>query len=165
MSFDDLPIDLKNIVSEFAYFVKWKTVLKDLETCEKIKKMQLSSVFSREVMWSRMYREYIPNPLHTFEPICNYTGQWKDYVDWHAVEELLWRLDFRRKFVKNLYSRVQWFEKFGQSWCNIAAFDNFYRFLLCTRVPCFKPLYKPQGFSCLKSYRSPYISARWLLEC
>ena len=60
MSFDDLPIDLKNIVSEFAYFVKWKTVLKDLETCEKIKKMQLSSVFSREVMWSRMYREYIP---------------------------------------------------------------------------------------------------------
>ena len=34
MGFDDLPMDLKNVVSEFAYDCTWKTVEKNLETCE-----------------------------------------------------------------------------------------------------------------------------------
>ena len=134
MGFGDLPKDLKNIVSAFAYDCKWGTVETDLKMCEFVREMNISPVFTREVMWSAKYREYRQNPFEVFEPIRNYTGSWADYFDWHSVQELLWRLDFRR-------------------------------FLLYTRVPCFKPLWKPCGFNCLKSYRSPFLSARWFLEC
>ena len=164
MSFNELPIDLKNIVSAYAYQTRWFVAEKDLQMCEEIKKMKLSTVFCRTTMWSHFYDCYKPNPLLEFEPMVNFTGSWRDYIDWHSVEELLWRLDFRRKFVKHVKSREGWMECFRKNWLFIRGFDDFYKFLLCTRVPCFKPLYKPQGFSGLKSYRSPYLSARWILD-
>ena len=108
--------------------------------------------------------KYMFNPLIAFEPICNYTGSWSDYIDWHSVEELLWRLDFRRKFVFTVANREEWRLKFCVDWRNILLFDAFYRFLLCTRVPCFKPQWKPVGFDGLKTHRSPYVSGRWYLE-
>ena len=164
MGFDDLPNDLKNIVSSFAYDCKWETVVKDLKTCEEVQKMQISGVFTREIMWSFKYNEFIPNPLWTFEPIQNFTHTWSDYIDWHAVHEFLWRLDFRRKFVKMVHSRTGWRLMFKESWRNIEKFDSFYRFLLYTRVPCFKPIWLPTGFNCLKSYRSPFLSGRWWVD-
>jgi len=164
MGFEGLPKDLKNIVSAFAYECKWEIVEKDLDTCKMVKEMELSGVFTRSVMWSAKYRAYIPNPLIEFEPIQNYTGSWADYIDWHVVQELMWRLDFRRKFVKLVHSRQEWRALFKADWRNITLFDNFYCFLLYTRVPCFKPLWKPCGFDCLKSHRSPFLSARWWLD-
>ena len=164
MDFDDLPKDLKNIISGFAYECKWETVEFDLEMCKIVKSMDVSAVFLRRDMWSLKYKRFLPNPLQSFEPIANFTGAWSDFVDWHSVQELLWRLDFRRKFVKVVASRMQWREKFNQDWKNIVLFDGFYRYLLSSRVPCFKPIWKPVGFSCLQSYRSPHISARWFLR-
>ena len=164
MGFDDLPKVLKNIVCDFAYECKWETVQKDLEMCEHVDSMGLSVVFTRHNMWSKRYRKYMLNPLIAFEPICNYTGSWSDYIDWHSVEELLWRLDFRRKFVFTVANREEWRLKFCVDWRNILLFDAFYRFLLCTRVPCFKPQWKPVGFDGLKTHRSPYVSGRWYLE-
>ena len=160
MGFNDLHLDLKNIVSSFAFDCKWVIVEKDLKICEMVMQMNISPVFTRRIMWSAMYMDYIPNPLLEFEPIQNYTGFWGDYIDWHAVNELLWRLDFRRKFVKMIYSRTEWRLLFKASWKNIEMFDSFYRFLLYTRVPCFKPLWKPCGFNCLQSIRT-FVSARW----
>ena len=164
MGFDALPLDLKNIVSDFAYAVPWSETKKDLETCKKVQDADISPVFVRHEMWSAHFERYIPNPCRVFEPIRNFTGQWRDLIDWHAVNELLFRLDFRRKFVKVGGTRAEWFVKFRHNWLTISTFDGFYRFLLCTRVPCFKPLWKPVGFSCLVSWKSPYYSARWLLE-
>ena len=164
MGFNELPIDLKNIISAFAYDCKWHVTENDLEMCEKIKSMDLSSVFVRDVMWSKKYKEYLPCPLKVFEPISNFTGDWFDYFDWHSVQEFLWRLDFRRRWVKFANSRCQWRTAFVENWQNIKTFDDFYRFLLYTRVPCFKPLWNPCGFNGLKSYRSPHVSARWWLE-
>ena len=165
MGFGGLPKDLKNIVTAFAYDCQWEIVQKDMRMCEMVHTMDLSGVFTRQTMWSDKYRDFIPSPLYEFEPIQNYTGSWDDYIDWHAVQELLWRLDFRRKFVKLVHSRREWRVLFKMDWRSIVLFDNFYRFLLYTRVPCFKPLWKPCGFSCLKTYRSPFLSARWFLEC
>ncbi len=164
MSFEELPLVLKNLVSDFAYDCKWEIVVKDLATCEQVRAMGLSCVFTRFVMWSVKYKEFIPNPLIEFEPIQNFSGYWGDYIDWHAVQELLWRLDFRRKFVKLVSSREEWRKGFKRDWTTIRMFDHFYHFLLYTRVPCFKPLWKPCGFNCLKSYRSPFQSARWWLD-
>ena len=39
MSFNELPLDLKNIVSAFAYQTRWFLVENDLQMCEKIKNM------------------------------------------------------------------------------------------------------------------------------
>jgi len=164
MGFEDLPLDLKNAISAFAYDCKWKIVEKDLETCETLQKMEISSVFTREVMWSVKYSEYRSSPLVEFEPIQNYTGCWADYIDWHSVQEFLWRLDFRRRFVKLVYTRGEWRLLFKEDWQNILLLDAFYRFLLYTRVPCFKPLWLECGFNCMKSWRSPFRSAQWWLE-
>ena len=164
MGFEDLPLDLKNIVSEFCYDCKWEIVEKDLDTCKTLQQMEISSVFTRDVMWSSKYREFLRSPLFEFEPIQNYTGSWADYIDWHAVQEFLWRLDFRRRFVKLVHTRREWRLLFKEDWQNIVMLDAFYRFLLYTRVPCFKPLWKPLGFTCMKSCRSPFRSARWWLE-
>ena len=164
MGFDGLPKDLKNMVSEFAYDCKWEIVKNDLEMCTTVQEMDISSVFTRNVMWSHKYQAYLPNPLFEFEPIRNYTGSWGDFFDWHAVQEFLWRLDFRRRFVKLVHTRREWRVLFKNDWKNILMLDSFYRFLLYTRVPCFKPLWKPCGFKCMKSFRSPFLSARWWLE-
>jgi hypothetical protein len=163
MSFEGLPFVLKSLITDFAYECTWKIVKKDLDTCEEIKNLQVCSVFRRDRMWSTKYREFLPTPLVRFEPIRNFTDEWSDYFDWHTVQELLWRLDFRRKFVKLPWSRDQWREMFHKDWRNIAQFDAYYHFLLYTRVPCFKPLWKPLGFSCLQSFSSPFLSARWWL--
>lgn len=163
MGFGELPNDLKNIVSDFAFECKWFVMEKDLEMCKVMVNMKLSSVFVRHEMWSRKYGCYMLNPLIVFRPINDFCSFWGDLVDWHAVEELLFRLDFRRKFVRGFATREQWRTKFIDNWETICEFDGFYRFLLCTRVPCFKPIWTPCGFNMLKTYRSPYLSARWFL--
>ena len=164
MEFTDLPKDLKNVISAFAYGCKWEIVEKDLKMCETVKNMEISWCFTRDVMWSHKYMEYIPSPLICFEPIQNFTGSWSDYFEWHSVQEFLWRLDFRRRFVKLMYSRREWRLLFKKDWKNILMLDAFYRFLLYTRIPCFKPLWEPCGFNAIKSFRSPTVSARWWLE-
>jgi hypothetical protein len=164
MGFVHLPKDLKNIVCSFAYDCSWGIVEENLKQCGTVKAMQIHPVFTRQTMWSLKYQEYLPSPLIRFEPIQNFSHNWQDYIDWHAVQELLWRLDFRRKFVKLVHSRREWRKLFKENWANIVLFDGFYRFLLYTRVPCFKPLWKPCGFNHLKSYRSPFVSARWWLS-
>lgn len=163
MGFDKLPKDLKNIICGFAYNCKWFVVEKDLEMCEVLKNMDLSSVFVRREMWSKAYRQHILNPLLVFHPITMFDGFWGDLIDWHAVEELLFRLDFRRKFVRGFATRDEWRVKFIDNWESIRQFDGFYRFLLCTRVPCFKPIWKDVGFNMLSTHHSPHMSARWFL--
>ena len=165
MGFDDLPKDLKNIVSQFAYQCSWETMEKDMQTCKEIKEMEISDVFTRRMMWSHRFNRYMPNPLLEFQPICNFTGAWGDYFDWHSVQSFLWRLDFRKRFVRMLVkTREDWRLSFKRNWRNIQLFDDFFHFLLYTRVSCFKPLWEKVGFQDIQSVRSPYISANWWLQ-
>lgn len=164
MGFVALPKDLKNMICAFAYDSDWELVKKDMDVCFEIKTWDITPLFVRDVMWSRKYRQYIPSPLKKFEPIANFTGEWTDYIDWHTVQELMWRLDFRRKAVKYVGSRQTWRTMFKDDWTSVQVFDSFYRFLLYTRVPCFKPLWSTIRFDHLKSYMSPVVSARWWLE-
>ena len=163
MTFKGLPEDLKNVISDFAYTAKWKVCEKDLETCKEIEKLDVPLVFTREMMWSGKYVEYIPSPLVAFEPIQNFSNNWADYFDWHTVREFLWRLDFRRTWVKTPYTREQWRELCSKNWRNITFFVDYFYFLMYSKVECFKPAWKALGFGCLQSFRSPHISARWWL--
>ena len=71
MDIFEFPIDLKNVISAFAYDCKWETVEKDLITCEEVQKMNISPVFLRKMMWSTKYTDYIcfhwvrPGPCRT----------------------------------------------------------------------------------------------------
>ena len=164
MRFSNLPKDVKNIVCGFAYDQNWEKTASSLRICLETKKLHISPVFLRLQMWSWPHGAFLPSPLEVFEPINRYTNRWSDMIDWHAVNELMFRLDFRRKFGKVGGTRDQWFCKFRLNWTSIHLFDAFYQVLLYTQVPCFKPLYLPQGFNCLSSWHSPFQSARWILE-
>ena len=91
-------------------------------------------------------------------------ARWSDMVDWHAVNELLFRLDYRRRLVKIAGSRKDWFRKFRENWLNVRLFDSFYRVMLHRQQECFKPIYATERFSCLGQMSSPFWSARWLLD-
>ena len=156
MGFSDLPKDLKNIVCRFAFNTNYDAVENDLQTIEKIKEWQLSKIFLRHNVYSSFYMNTIPSPLAIFEPICNFSGRWRDVIDWGVVDEMLWRLDFRRKFVKNIRSRFQWREQLKENWEQIQLFDNFYLFLLITNVPCFKPVWEKVRFNQIESFQGPY---------
>ena len=164
MGFNRLPKVLQNLVCEFAFGCNWEETETSLQMCERIAGYDISPVFLRPQMWSWSYGAFIPNPLYCFEPIGRFTGRWGDMVDWHAVNELLYRLDYRRKFVKVGGTRHEWFVKFKANWLNIRLFDSFFRVMLHSRVACFKPTYEQQRFNCLTAANSPYWSARWLLE-
>ena len=162
MGFHDLPLDLKNVVCDIAYGCKWESVKESLEVCESIKKMDLAPVLLRETMWSNVYVSQRPSILTEFEPIENFSKCWAEVIDWSVVQELLFRLDFRRKFVRLVFSRCEWRALFKQDWRNIQVFDGFFRFLMYTRVNCFKPLWQRIGFRQLKNeYRSSLISLWW----
>jgi len=162
MRFSNLPKDVKNIVCGFAYDQNWEKTASSLRICLETKKLHISPVFLRLQMWSWTYLAFIPSPLYVFEPIHNFTGRWADMVDWHAVNELLFRLDYRKSIVRIAGCRKDWYKKFTTNWLNIRLFDSFYRILLHSGFNCFKPTYMHQGANCLGT--GPMLSARWLLE-
>jgi len=164
MSFEKLPLDLKNVVSDFAYCTDWRTTQESLAMCDRIERFNISHMFLRQQMWSWTYRAFLPNPIYCFEPIERYTGRWHDMFDWHAVNELLFRLDYRRTMVRVGGTRSQWFDKFRADWTTIRLFDAFYRILLHAMVPVFKPTYTKQRSDQLSTLYSPFQSARWVLE-
>ena len=163
MSFKQLPNDLKNIISDFCYKTSWLETKKSLQICEEVKMLDISPLFLRRQMWSWAYLQFLPNPLSVFEPINRYTGRWSDMIDWHCVNELLFRLDYRRRVVRLAGTRHEWFTKFKSNWMNIGMFDAFYRIIINSGLPCFKPIYERQRANCL-TLNSPFSSARWLLE-
>ena len=164
MSFEKLPKVLKNVVCEFAYASNWEKTHSSLKMCETIKSFGISPVFLRLEMWSWQYCQFVQSPLRVFEPIHCFTSRWSDIVDWHAVNELLHRLDYRRHIVKTFGTRHEWFKKFKQNWQTVRQFDMFYRLMLHSQVLCFKPTYEKQRVTELSSWNSPFTSARWLLD-
>jgi len=163
MSFQELPKVLKNVVCDFAFRCNWKQTAESLQMCTKVKDYNISPLFLRLQMWSKDYQMFMPNPLIIFEPIERFTGRWCDLVDWHAVNELLYRFDYRRKFVKYGGTRRQWFVKFREDWSSVRFFDAFYRVLLHSGIKCFKPTYALQRMSQLSDGYNSFRSARWLL--
>ena len=163
MSFEQLPKVLKNTVCEFAFDSNWYQTVTSLNMCEKVASYEISPVFLRLQMWSWPHGAFLPSPLEVFEPINRYTNRWSDMIDWHAVNELLHRLDYRRRLVRSGGTRHEWFEKFKENWLSVRIFDSFYRAMLNSSIPCFKPTYEQQRFN-LGAMNSPFWSARWLLE-
>ena len=165
MSFGELPIDLKNLVSGFAYDTGWRKTKTDLAMCVEINAAHISPLFLRAHLWSWTYRSFLPSPLMVFEPLNQLTGRWSDLVDWNVVNELMFRLDYRRALVRMGGTRSQWFAKFKENWMQICLFDAFYRLLLHSTERIYKPTYTTLRAGQLTAgLNSPIYSARWVLE-
>ena len=164
MSFVQLPKVLKNVVCEFAFVCNWCETEKSLQMCETIASLDISPVFLRLKMWSWKFRSFLPSPLMVFRPIRQFTGRWSDMIDWHAVNELLYRLDYRRSLVRAGGTRHEWFDMFKKNWLNVRVFDTFYRIMLHAPIQCFKPTFEQERFAMLSGMNSPFWSARWLLD-
>ena len=134
-----------------------------MRKCEKIAGYNISPVFLRREMWSWKFRAFLSSPLIVFLPIRQFTGRWSDMVDWHAVNELLFRLDYRRRVVSIAGTRHEWFMKFKLNWQTIRLFDAFYRIVIQSGLPCFKPLYRSQRVEQLSGWDC-FTTARWLLN-
>ncbi|MAD46762.1 MAG: hypothetical protein CMH98_17345 [Oceanospirillaceae bacterium] len=163
MTFYRLPNDLKNIVCGFAWKSSWEETQSSLDMCVTVKDYQISPVFLRRDMWSWTFASFLPNPMVEFMPIQKFTGRWHDLIDWHAVNELLFRLDYRRKVVRMAGTRAEWFRRFKQNWLQIALFDTFYRVLLHSDMDVFKPTFTRLRYDQL-SVQGPFFSARWLVD-
>ena len=159
MAFYELPKDLKNIVCRFAYNTTYEAVENDLQKIEKIKGWNLSEIFLRKHVYSSHHMDMVASPIDVFQPICNICGRWTDLINWGVVDEMLWRLDFRRKFVKSIRTRAEWRTMLRVNWEQIQLFDNFYIFLLVTNVPCFKPCWEGVGFTQIRRHRGSF----WML--
>ena len=164
MSFQTLPKVIKNVICDFAFCSNWEKTSDSLQMCEKLLSYDISPLFLRLQMWSCFYKRYMPSPFLVFEPIEHF-DRWSDIVDWNAVNELLHRLDYRRKFVKIGGTRTEWFDKFRKNWTAVRMFDAFYRVLLHSRVKCFKPTFQTQRTLQLRTgFYSPIQTARWILD-
>ena len=120
----------------------------------------LHPLFLRDLVWSKRRWSFEITPLTVFQPISAFSNTWEDVFDWQVVQEMLWRLDFRRRHVRCLFRRHEWISHFCKDWHSIEAFSDFFCFLLYTRIPCFKPLWKNVGFTGLRNFGCGFAHLR-----
>jgi hypothetical protein len=134
----DLPVDLQDLVLQFAYNMRRPDVLDSLEQILDIKDMQLPFFFFRERIWSWHYAMFLPNPINQFLPIVYFGGSYSDIFDTDSFFSLLIGLDFRRKKVKCFGSRTRWLDRMLCSWEMVKPFSSFYKMLLRSKTPTMK---------------------------
>lgn len=133
-----LPLDLQNLVHEFAFNLPRDVVLESLQVMLDIIDMQLPFFFLREKIWSWHYNVFLPNPVFQFMPIEYYNGRYEEIFDDDALFCLLIGLDFRRRNVKMFGSRQKWLDRIVTCWRCVEPFAAYFRMLLRTRSPIMK---------------------------
>ena len=134
----DLPVDLQDLVLQYAYNMRRSDVLDSLEQILDIKAMRLPFFFFRERIWSWHYARFLPNPVFQFLPIGYFGGSYSDIFDTDSFFSLLIGLDFRRKKVKCYGSRRRWLDHMLMSWEMVLPFSSFYKMLLRSKTPIMK---------------------------
>ena len=95
--------------------------------------------FFRDKIWSWEYGRFLTTPLKVFMPIEYYGGFYRDLFDDDCTYYLLLCLDFRRRPVKMFGSRIDWQNRFAQTWRTVEPFAAFYKMLLRQKAPVLKP--------------------------
>ena len=149
MSYDSLPKDLKNLISDFAWEITAEQLHRDLQLCTEIRQWHLHVVFLKRNVWCKRSRRYVPTPLHVFRPISWFNSGWRSVFDWLVVSEFLHRLDFRKRVVRSTGTRSQWIQRVS-NWRNLLLLDTFFKILLSLPQDPFKPTYRDARFSGIK---------------
>ena len=139
MTFGCIPTELQDLVVGFCWEITHAELQEELKTIELIKSWNIDPLFVERKMYRR--REWYKSltPLRVYEPIEHFGG-WDRLFDWFMVDEVLFRLDFRKKAVNYLGSREHWRESVTTDWKEVFRFNDFYRDTLKNGVP-WKPTF------------------------
>ena len=149
MSYELLPNDLKNLVAEMCWDITARQLQNNLQTCTEICDWKLHTVFLKQKVYCRRTRRYMDSPLRVFRPISWFGNSWRTLFDWNVVNEFLHRLDFRKRVVKKMGSRMEWVLLIS-NWRNLLLLDTFFKILLHVSEDPFKPTYRAERFSGIK---------------
>lgn len=143
-TFHSIPTDLQNLIVEFCWSITAQRFLSNLKTCTEIKNWKLHPMFLKLNVWCVHKRRYVANPLRVFRPIMWFGNIWRYVFNWECVEEVLYRLDFRKNGVREMGTREQWSKRL-RNWRNILYFDGFFTLMALLPNP-FKPTFRTQRF-------------------
>lgn len=143
-TFHSIPTDLQNLIVEFCWSITAQRFLSNLKTCTEIKNWKLHPMFFKLNVWCVHKRRYVANPLRVFRPIMWFGNIWRLVFNWECVEEVLYRLDFRKGGVREMGTREQWSRRL-RNWRNILYFDGFFTLMALLTNP-FKPTFRTQRF-------------------
>lgn len=134
-----LPTDLQDLVMRFCFNLPLEDVTRGVDMILDIKDMGLPFFFFRDKIWSWEYGRFLTTPLKVFMPIEYYGGFYRDLFDDDCTYYLLLCLDFRRRPVKMFGSRIDWQNRFAQTWRTVEPFAAFFKMLLRQKAPVLKP--------------------------
>ena len=140
MTFCSLPTELQDVIVGFCWKITFAELLEELETLELIKSWNIDPLFVHRALTKLLGWRSQVTPLQVFEPICDFGG-WCRLFDWPMVEEVLFRMDFRKRMVNCRGSRDHWHHLVITDWKEIYCFSEFYKDLLVSHGVPWKPTY------------------------
>jgi len=140
MHFQELPTVLQDIVCDFAWQTEWEHVEANINQLFRIKEFDLPPIFFRPYIFYAENMRYELNPLHVYAPVFDLLSLFNR----HRIHELLYKLDFRKRDVKCLGSRLRWMKLMDNDHESILQFGMFYKMLLSTRQNIWTPTYRYQ---------------------
>ena len=140
MTFKGLPTDLQDLIVGFCWEITHAELQEELKTIELIKSWIVDPLFLQKKLTPIRGWRSPPTPLRVFEPI-NVFGGWHRLFDWMMVDEVLFRMDFRKKVVKYLGTREHWQDLVLKDWMNFFSFSEFYKGVVKGRTIPWKPTY------------------------
>ena len=120
-----LPTELQNLVCIFAYGIGLKAVKCDLDILFEIKGWRLPDQFIENRVYNIELGHYVRNPLDIYTPLAEF-GNTQCIFDTFVVANVIDRLDFRKRLVKQWGTRWQW-TLYVNDWEFYGLFAAFYR--------------------------------------
>ena len=137
--FADLPDVLKDMIVQFAFKIGFVELECDLETLRVINSWSLHPNFMRDRLWTPDSWCFLENPLKNYFPLRRLRSQFEMF-DMCAVHEILDRLDFRKRDVRCMGTRREW-------WISLTHFEflgmfSMYFKQIVLNPDNFKPMWK-----------------------
>ena len=120
-----LPAELQNLVCIFAFGVGLKVVKSDLDILFEIKGWRLPDQFVENRVYNIDLGYYVRNPLDSYMPLATF-GNIQCLFDTFVISNVIDRLDFRKRVVKQWGTRWQW-TVYSNDWEFYGLFAAFYR--------------------------------------
>ena len=140
--FRDLPDVLCDLCTVFAFGIPSDMMFENIHELLSFKIYCFPDTFFRSHVISTHVYEYVPNPLFEYSPFWEYTSLFNE----NAVRTMLCNLDFRKRCVKRLGTRLDWFHSFSvpNAHENYVLCGIFYNSLVRSGLDVWTPTYHMQ---------------------
>ena len=140
--FTDLPDVLCDLCTVFAFGIPSEMMFENIKELLSFKYYNFPHKFFRPYVISTQHYQYVTNPLYIYTPFWEYAN----LFDENAVRTMLCNLDFRKRCVKQLGSRHEWFHSFSvpNAHENYVLCGLFYNSLIKSGVDIWTPTYHMQ---------------------